>query len=125
MPGSTRWIPASIAQLPPVHVTRPVRPGGAHELDQRALDAARLEVQIEARAGRGRERQDVREQRRARRVAAVVMRHQLAVAPAPHVHLDHVRAVADGGRERLERVLWRARGVAAMGDAERRGDGAG
>ncbi len=26
MPGSARWMPASIAQLPPVQVTRPVRP---------------------------------------------------------------------------------------------------
>jgi hypothetical protein len=32
--------------------------------------------------------------------------------------------VPDRSCERLQRVLWGARGVAAMSDAERRGDGA-
>jgi hypothetical protein len=45
-----------------------------------------------------------------------------AVAPPPHVHLEHVRSALDRGCEPLQRVLWGARGVAAMSDAERRDD---
>jgi hypothetical protein len=51
------------------------------------------------------------------------MRDEDAVAPAAHVDLEHVRPALDRGGEGLERVLWPARGVAAMSDAERSGDG--
>jgi hypothetical protein len=52
------------------------------------------------------------------------MRHERAVSPPPHVDLEYVRPALDRGRERPQRVLWRACGVAAMSDAERLGDGA-
>jgi hypothetical protein len=47
------------------------------------------------------------------------MSHERAVAPPPHVHLEHVRAVIDRGREGLEGVLGRPGSIAAMRDAER------
>ena len=78
-----------------------------------------LEIQVELDARGGRERQHVGEQRRVRRVGAVVVRDEHAVAPAPHVDLEDVRAALDRGRERLEGVLGRAAPVAAVGDAER------
>ena len=101
-----------------MHVTRPVSPAVAHELDQRELDPARLEIQVEVDARGRRQRQDLGDRRRARRIGAVVVGDEDAVAPAPHVHLEHVRAALDRGRERLEGVLGRARAVAAVRDAE-------
>ena len=93
----------------------------AHERDQLALDAARLEIQVERRRRSGREREHVGEQRRVGRVGAIVVRHEHPVAPAPHVDLEDVRPSLDRSREGLEAVVRRPTAVAAVGDAERLG----
>ena len=72
---------------------------------------------------RGGQCQHLGERRRPGSIAAIVVRDEDAVAPAAHVDLEHVRPALDRGGERLEGVLWPARGVAAMSDAERSGDG--
>jgi hypothetical protein len=51
------------------------------------------------------------------------VRHELAVGALANVDLEDVRTALDRGRERRERVLGGARGVAAMSDAEGCGDG--
>ena len=110
MPGSARWMPASIAQLPPVQVTRPVRPAArTSAISGRSMPLV-LRSRLSWHPQPGGEREHVGEQRRAGRVAAIVVCDERAVATAADVHLEHVRAMLDRGCERLQRVLCRAGG---------------